>query len=192
MKRKGFIIIVLIVVGVVAVITVAANFGVREGLSRKRLPYAFPVDAVVTWVDADDPAWQRKKTSFSRKQTSENLSNADVPHRFENVNELYYCLKGITVYLPWIRKIFLVTMKPQRPSFLKQFPKVRLVHHEAFFQIKNSLPTFNSMAIETQLHHISGLAECFIYFNDDSFIGKPLGKFFFLLLRESRICMIGR
>ena len=158
MKRKGFIIIVLIVVGVVAVITVAANFGVREGLSRKRLPYAFPVDAVVTWVDAGDPAWQRKRSSFSRKQTSETLSGANKAHRFENVNELYYCLKGITVYLPWIRKIFLVTMKPQRPFFLKEFPKVRLIHHEEFFQTKNSLPTFNSMAIETQLHYISGLA----------------------------------
>ena len=36
------------------------------------------------------------------------------------------------------------------------------------------LPTFNSHAIETRLHHIDGLAEHFLYFNDDVFLGRPL------------------
>jgi hypothetical protein len=33
---------------------------------------------------------------------------------------------------------------------------------------------FNSHAIESQLHHIEGLSEHFLYFNDDVFLGRPL------------------
>ncbi|MQT05573.1 stealth conserved region 3 domain-containing protein, partial [Streptomyces jumonjinensis] len=36
------------------------------------------------------------------------------------------------------------------------------------------LPTFNSHAIESQLHHIKGLSEHFLYFNDDMFLGRPV------------------
>ena len=38
----------------------------------------------------------------------------------------------------------------------------------------DALPTFNSHAIEASLHHIDGLAEHFVYFNDDMFVGRPL------------------
>jgi hypothetical protein len=37
-----------------------------------------------------------------------------------------------------------------------------------------ALPTFNSHAIETSLHHIPGLAEHWLYFNDDFFVGRPI------------------
>jgi hypothetical protein len=37
------------------------------------------------------------------------------------------------------------------------------------------LPTFNSHAIEACLHRIPGLAEHFVYFNDDVFLGRALG-----------------
>ena len=37
-----------------------------------------------------------------------------------------------------------------------------------------ALPTFNSHAIETSLHHIPGLAEHWLYFNDDFFLGRPI------------------
>jgi len=42
------------------------------------------------------------------------------------------------------------------------------------------LPTFNSHVIEAHLHKIDGLAEHFIYFNDDVFVARPLpvGHFF--------------
>ncbi len=170
MKLKRVVLIVFITLGFIL------GFVGMSRLERIRWPkgsHGFAVDAVVTWVDPDDPVWQkaRRFKKASKRGT--------VAHRFENVNELYYCLRGITTYLPWIRTIFLVTMKPQKPLFLDEFPKVRLIHHVDFFKTKKNLPTFNSMAIETQLHRIPGLAEQFIYFNDDSFIGKPLSKKFF-------------
>ena len=36
----------------------------------------------------------------------------------------------------------------------------------------DALPTFNSHAIELNLHRIPGLAPAFLYFNDDFFLGQ--------------------
>ncbi len=45
---------------------------------------------------------------------------------------------------------------------------------EEFFADPSVLPTHNSQAVESQLHHIPGLSEHFLYSNDDMFIGRPL------------------
>ena len=142
-------------------------------------PCLFEVDAVVTWVDSTDPKWVDAKQYYSQIKNPNQLPQGIQSFRFENVGELYYCLKGIQIYLPWIRTVYLVTMRPQQPLYLTEFPKVRVVHHDEIFEDYDSLPTFNSLAIETSLHRIDGLAEHFIYFNDDCFIGKPLTKNFF-------------
>ena len=49
-----------------------------------------------------------------------------------------------------------------------------MVTHREIFRDRAALPTFNSHAIESQLHHIPGLAEHFIYFNDDVFLGRQV------------------
>ena len=41
------------------------------------------------------------------------------------------------------------------------------------FRNKSHLPTFSSPAIEANIHHIPGLSNRFIYFNDDVFLGAP-------------------
>ncbi|MCZ4608213.1 stealth conserved region 3 domain-containing protein, partial [Streptomyces sp. Lzd4kr] len=38
----------------------------------------------------------------------------------------------------------------------------------------DALPVFNSHAIESRLHHIPGLPEHYLYFNDDVFINRPV------------------
>ena len=52
-------------------------------------------------------------------------------------------------------------------------PGVTVVPH-AEIMPADALPTFNSHAIETSLHHVPGLAEHWLYFNDDFFLGRPL------------------
>ena len=42
-----------------------------------------------------------------------------------------------------------------------------------FLLFQTDLPTFSSPAIETHLHKIEGLAQHFIYFNDDVMLGRP-------------------
>jgi hypothetical protein len=47
-----------------------------------------------------------------------------------------------------------------------------VIDHQEIFSDASLLPTYNSRAIETQLHHIKELSEYFVYFNDDMFIGN--------------------
>ena len=133
--------------------------------------YLFPVDAVITWVDGSDPEWQ----SIYRDVTGKKLDR----ERFIDTDELYYCLQGIEAYLPWIRNIFLVTMRPQQPKYLEQFKRVTIIYHDQIYRDNEDLPTFNSESIETQLDQIPGLSEQFLYFNDDVFVARPLEKSYF-------------
>ena len=144
-----------------------------EYFSQKSTPInsKFPVDVVVTWVDGTDPTWIHAYEQYSKKPIDR--------ERFVDVDELYYCLKSIESYLPWVRYTFLVTMRPQKPKYLEDFPNVKVIHHDQIYSNTDWLPTFNSQSIETQLANIPGLSEHFIYFNDDVFIGKPLSKEFF-------------
>ncbi|KAG9295332.1 hypothetical protein G9A89_013361 [Geosiphon pyriformis] len=53
--------------------------------------------------------------------------------------------------------------------------RVEMTHHTNIFKNNtNSLPTFNSLAIETQLKNIDGLSDMVIYFNDDLFLLSKL------------------
>jgi len=53
--------------------------------------------------------------------------------------------------------------------------KIRIVDHRAIFAgYEDALPTFNSLSIETMLWRIPGLADHFLYFNDDVFLTAPV------------------
>jgi len=134
----------------------------------------FPVDAVYTWVDGEDPRWQQRQAAAleangwagGRPQTT----NAP---RFICHDELRYSLRSLHYFAPWVRRIFLVT-DAQVPDWLDtSHPQVTVVDHREIFGDTGRLPTFNSHAIESRLHHIPGLAEHFLYLNDDVFFGRP-------------------
>ena len=94
--------------------------------------------------------------------------------RFRNRDELRYSLRSLHTYAPWVRNVFLVT-DDQMPSWLDtEHPDIKVVSHREIFADSSLLPTFNSHAIESQLHRIEGLSEHFIYVNDDVFFGRPL------------------
>ena len=69
-----------------------------------------------------------------------------------------------------VRRIHFVTWG-HLPSWLnKEHPKLNIVNHKDFIPEKY-LPTFNSHAL-WNMHRIPGLAENFVYFNDDMFLIK--------------------
>ncbi|MFD5537877.1 stealth conserved region 3 domain-containing protein [Streptomyces sp. NPDC127079] len=141
---------------------------------------AFPVDAVYTWVDGADVSWLERKNAVLAAKGIETQDAATSAARFRNRDELRYSLRSLDMYAPWIRNIYLVTDR-QVPQWLDpQHPRVRVVDHTEIFGSEGALPTYNSHAIESRLHHIDGLAEHFLYFNDDVFAARPLqpGLFF--------------
>jgi hypothetical protein len=129
----------------------------------------FPVDAVYTWVDGEDPEWRRRRAAYSGEGYHEEAANAA---RYLSRDELRYSLRSLAQYAPWIRQIYLVT-DDQTPDWLNtEHPGITVVSHRDIFSDPSLLPTFNSHAIESQLHHIEGLSEHFLYLNDDVFLGR--------------------
>lgn len=135
----------------------------------------FPIDVVYTWVDGSDPDWLERKNAslakFGKQQINTIATNAS---RFISRDELKYSLRSIAAYAPWVRRIFLLTDDQLPPWLDDTHPGLTVIRHRELFGGTGVLPTFNSHAIESRLHLIPGLAEHFIYFNDDMFLGRPV------------------
>lgn len=133
-----------------------------------------PVDIVYTWVDGSDPEWRARMTDVRDRLdlgTTESSSVSD--SRFTSREELRFSLRSLEYYASWARQIFIVTDQ-QIPEWLNtDHPKVTVVDHREIFSDTEVLPVFNSHAIESQLHHIPGLAEHYLYLNDDCFFLRP-------------------
>lgn len=130
----------------------------------------FPIDIVYTWVDGADKAWQGRRAGV-QPLVERSSYDAAVPQRFRSFDELRYSLRSVYQYVPFVRNIFIVT-DDQHPEFLSPGSRISIVDHKEIFSDQSSLPTFNSHAIETQLHNIPGLAENYLYMNDDVFFGR--------------------
>ena len=80
---------------------------------------------------------------------------------------------------PWIRKIYIVT-NGQIPKWLdlSKTDKIEIITHEQIMP-RDSLPTFNSQAIESCICNIPNLSEHFLLANDDCYINKPVTQDFF-------------
>jgi hypothetical protein len=147
------------------------SFAKRPKLQKKKLPsFKDQIDVVYTWVDGSDQAWQALRRTWAGK---EGVGEGQAKRRFRDRDELRYSLRSLHMFAPFIHHIYIVTCG-QRPSWLKNHPKVSLVDHRTIFKNPSDLPTFNSMAIESHLHRIPGLKEHYIYFNDDVFLGKKV------------------
>lgn len=140
---------------------------------------SFPIDVVFTWVNHLDHQWLEKFSHFSPKWRDHSALYATDSARFEDHNELYYSVNAVLKFMPWVRKIFIVTDN-QKPVWLNETyrKKIEIIDHKQIID-EQFLPTFNSHVIEANLHHIPDLSEHFIYFNDDVFVAKPLEQIHF-------------
>ena len=140
------------------------------------------IDAVITWVDGNEPLHQGKRLKHLKNLKIEPPKAAIDPTRFNQCGEINYCVKSIFKFAPWIRNIYIVTdaQIPPTKSLFKGTPyeeRIKLVDHRDIFSgYEHCLPTFNSVTIESMLWRIEGLAENFIYFNDDCFLIRPVIK----------------
>jgi len=127
-----------------------------------------PIDFVIIWVDGSDPEWIAEKDRYSQDRHTDSRVQ-----RFRDWDNLMYWFRGVEKFAPWVNKIHFVTWG-HLPKWLNtEHPKLNIVKHSDYIPEKY-LPTFNANPIELNLHRIPGLAENFVYFNDDMFIIAPV------------------
>ena len=156
------------------------------------------IDAVITWVDGNDPVHQAKRAQFLTNKRENARKDVAGETRFNQVGEIYCCIASILRFAPWINKIYIVTdnQDPHVEDYIKiHFPDnkipVEVVDHKVVFEgYEKHLPTFNSLAITSVLWRIPGINEKFILFNDDVMLQRPVTPEDFY--RDNKIVLYGR
>ena len=127
-----------------------------------------PIDVVYTWVDDQFPGYADLFDRYAQTRHDRN------PNRTrDNLEMLRYSLRSLALHAPWVRDVYLVSIRPQVPPWLDT-AAVKVVHHDQFID-PAFLPTFNSFAIASSLFRIPGLSRRFLYFEDDYLLGRPAG-----------------
>lgn len=142
------------------------------------------IDFVVLWVDGNDPEWQLEKAKYQGKT----LDDSNSVNRFRDWGLMPYWFRAVEKFCPWVRKVHFVTCG-HVPEWLNlDCPKLNHVKHSDYIPVEY-LPTFNANTIEMNVHRIPGLAEHFVFFNDDMFILRPLQEEAFF--QDSLPCTYG-
>lgn len=122
------------------------------------------VDFIIPWVDGKDPVWLSELFAIC----PERKCNFDA-ERYRDWDLLKYWFRGIEKNAGWVRKIHFITYG-HVPDWLDiTNTRINIVRHEDFIQ-KDYLPLFSASPIEINVGKINGLADNFVYFNDDMFL----------------------
>ena len=130
-----------------------------------------PIDFVLPWVDDSDPAWRAEMNRWRRRD--DDAQADDSPERYRDWGTLRYWFRAVERFAPWVNRIHLLTWG-HLPEWLDEaHPRLHVVRHEEFIPDAYR-PTFSSCPIELNMHRIEGLSERFVYFNDDTFLCRPV------------------
>ncbi len=143
-----------------------------------------PIDIVFLWVDGSDPEHRKRRFAAMGKDQKELADEIGGETRYSNLGELGWSVASVNRYMPWVRKIYIVTDRqdplPQleftRQHFDNPIPVEVVDHTDIFGEDADLLPVFNSISIESMIWRIKGLSRFFIYFNDDMFVLNPMRR----------------
>ncbi|CAG8539652.1 3336_t:CDS:2 [Diversispora eburnea] len=120
-------------------------------------------DIVYTWVNGSDQKHREMRKKYSKIRDKESW--------YRDFGELRYSMRSIEKYFKrFINKIWIITTdyennddEMQIPSWLNTSdPRVELIKHSEIFNDVNVLPTFNSLAIESQMMNSPKLKDKFM------------------------------
>lgn len=139
------------------------------------------IDAVITWVDGDDPVHREKRRKYGNPSLFK-VNDIAGSTRYASVGEIYWCIASLNRFAPWINRIYIVTdaQDPCVGEFIaRNFPDgyipMQIVDHKEIFKgYEEYLPTFNSISIETMTWRIPGLSDHYIELNDDMMLVYPV------------------
>lgn len=138
------------------------------------------IDLVYTWCDSADATWNAKRLEAMARFSLVQDPSANAPCRYAANDELRFSLRSAEKCVPWVRKVFLVIdddITP--PAWLRlDHPRLQIVRLGEILP-DPSKPCFCADLIENRLAFIPGLAERFLFSNDDTFFARPLPPSFF-------------
>lgn len=164
-------------------------------LKNQDLKGKMKIDAVITWVDGDDPRHRQKMAQYGPPGIFK-VETIAGRSRYRSVGEIFWCVASINRFAPFINRIYIVTdgQDPGLEGFLERnFPygyiPFEIVDHKTIFRgYEQYLPMFNSISIESMTWRIPGLSDHFIEFNDDMMLGAPVKEEDFFRPDGSIIC----
>jgi len=144
-----------------------------------------PIDIVYTWVNGGDEDYCKLFKKYGYKPSHKN------PERYRDIYSMIkYSIRSIEKYAPWIRNIYIVTIRSQIPDWLDvSNSRIKIIHHDEIFD-NEYLPTFNYNVIESFIHNISGLSDHFIYSCDDQMFGNHIEKTDFMT-KDGKVKIFG-
>jgi len=140
------------------------------------------IDLVYCWCDDADPAWRAKRVATAEKFGVATDSVHNGACRYRGGDMLRFSLQSAARAIPWIRSVFIVLDDDQTVPAWPELanPKIRFVRHSEIMPA-SILPCFSSGVIEHHLARIPGLADRFLYANDDTLFWEetiPVDFFF--------------
>ena len=131
----------------------------------------FPIDVVYTWVDGDDPEWNAARQA---RGGDEARPEAGGQARFRSRDELLHSMRSVHLFAPWVRTIHLVTAG-QRPGWLADDASSTDASGSST-TARSCRPTrcrpSTPRPSRPRCTGCPGLAEHFVYLNDDVFLGR--------------------
>ena len=143
---------------------------------QKEIVEKEPVDVVIKYIDLTDKTLNRTGIKQIQKD--------------EDNEELKYSVRSILQYIPWVRKIFIL-MPNEKVKYFKPYNEIK--DKIVYVKDKDVLgkESANIYAFTFNLFRLEkfGLANNFIYMDDDFFIGKEIEKteFFYYDEKEKRV-----
>lgn len=154
------------------------------------------IDFVYNWVNGSDEAFKDIRHQYELESPLNDKGGKWISqhstNRYRDWGELRYSLRSLDQYAAgFINKIQIlvnsvafnggggVGLRPQRPSWLRDDDEankhVEVLGQESFFREEEQkcLPTFNSLAIESEIYMTPSETDHLVALSDDMFLGMP-------------------
>eukprot|EP01133_Synstelium_polycarpum_P005724 gene5724-6619_t len=175
MKRMHLIFLVMSIMWlagiVIYLIASDSSFSQNLTLPTKSVFHCEHIDVVYTWVNGSDPVHMESRT----KRSGHSRYSAPGNNRYRDLMGLKYSLRSLKKNASWIRKVFVVSDSQYPDWFDTSNEEIKFIFHKDYFPNQDDIPTFNSNGIESNFYNLPDeVSDCFIYFNDDIFVGSPI------------------
>ena len=98
-------------------------------MNKRNIDYT--IDAVIPWVDGNDPLWLKQKSEYSSDITS-SVRSFD----YQEWGLLKYWFRGIEECAPWIRNVFFITWGHIPEWLNRENEKLIIVNHKDYIPEK--------------------------------------------------------